>query len=718
MRTRPPDHGEPVAQPPAGPALVRRDAGSNGSRVGPGAAPNTTRKNETVAASGPVRQARRSLIWLGVVIVALAATLGGGILWGGASATPKLALDLEGGTEIILAAQTEDGSDPSADQMKQAQSIMRQRVDAGGVSEAEITTQGGRNIVISLPGTPSEEQLDRIRSSAKLEFRRVWRAEDGTQASTSTTGATEQLTELEGMDEQTAAARTKETAAITAQYDQYVCYQPVSTGEGDDQQVQYTTADPIPNTQSVDVDGVAVSASDLPKIACDASGEKLLLAPVDRENNRVDGALLDGEQLADATAGQEQGTNGTVTNNWVINIAFNDVGTEMFHTVTSDLTSQSSPANRFAVVLDGQVIVAPTSNAIITDGKAQISGSFTHESAQTLADQLKYGALPISFTVQSQNTITPTLGTQQLVYGLIAGAIGLLLVVVYSLFQYRALGFVTIASLVIGAGVTYLLVTLLSWQEGYRLSLAGVTGLIVSIGITADSFIVYFERIRDELRDGHTLIPAVETGWKRALRTILASDAVNFLAAIVLYVLAVGSVQGFAFTLGLTTLVDLLVVMLFTHPVMQLLATTRFFGEGHRFSGLNPAILGAAYRGRGQFRRVENPEGERAGRKAKRARRSRGEAERRMTIAERKAREAGFDVDAYTEREAERAAAAKREAEGRAKAEKEGRKRRRHHRHGESPAAADAAAGQADDAAAAGEDAATEAADHDGKEQD
>lgn len=615
-----------------------------------------------MAASGPVRHARRSLIWLGVIILALVGTLAAGIVWGGATITPKLALDLEGGTEIILSAETENGQDPSADQMKQAQSIMRQRVDAGGVSEAEITTQGSRNIVIGIPGEATSEQLERIRASAKLEFRRVWRTASAYATSTTTAGTTEGLTDLDGLSDEQAAARAEAAQEIIDQYDSYVCVTATtssdatstddstddSTDESSDSDdsssdVQYTTADPVPSTSSVTVGDISVDASDLPKIACDtSSGEKLLLAPVDRLDNKADGALLDGEQLTDATAGQETGTNGTVTNNWVVNIEFNSVGTEMFKTVTTDLTSQSEPVNRFAVVLDGQVIVAPTSQAVISDGKAQISGSFDKDSSKSLADQLKYGALPISFDVQSQNKITPTLGQQQLVGGLIAGLIGLLLVVVYSIFQYRALGLVTVFSLLIAAVITYLLVTLMSWQEGYRLSLAGITGLIVAIGITADSFIVYFERIRDELRDGYTLIPAVESGWRRALRTILASDGVNFLAAIVLYILAVGSVQGFAFTLGLTTIVDLLVVVLFTHPIMQLLATTRFFGEGHHFSGLSPRILGAAYRGRGSFRTPGETTG--SGRKG-REKRSAGEAERRMTIAERKARAAGFITD-------------------------------------------------------------------------
>jgi preprotein translocase subunit SecD len=201
-------------------------------------------------------------------------------------------------------------------------------------------------------------------------------------------------------------------------------------------------------------------------------------------------------------------------------------------------------------VLDGKVLTAPATNAAITNGSAQITGGFTQESSKTLADQLKYGALPIGFQVQSSDTISATLGSTQLMSGLLAGAIGLILVVLYSLFQYRTLGLVTVASLIVAAVLTYLVVTILSWREGYRLSLAGVAGLIVAIGITADSFIVYFERIRDELRDGRGLESAVESAWKRAFRTIIASDAVNFLAAIVLFILAVGKRSRLCSDLG------------------------------------------------------------------------------------------------------------------------------------------------------------------------
>ena len=339
-----------------------------------------------------------------------------------------------------------------------------------------------------------------------------------------------------------------------------------------------------------------------PLVACQADGTaKYVLGPVE----------VFGKDIASASSGLDVSPTGQLTSDWVVSLTLDSKGKAAFrdHRAAVEdrppngVAATPEPArSRFAVVLDGLVIIAPTVNDPITNGQAKISGGFTRQSASTLARQLNFGALPLSFSVQSQQTISATLGTEQLQRGILAGLIGLILVVVYSVFQYRALGFVTIFSLVVAAAATYGLIGLLSWSQGYRLSLPGVAGLIVAIGITADSFIVYFERVRDELRDGRTLPAAVTQGWARAKRTILASDTVNFLAALVLYFLAVGGVRGFAFTLGLTTLVDLAVVFMLTHPILVLLGRTRFFGEGHRFSGLDPEQLGARsrYVGRGR----------------------------------------------------------------------------------------------------------------------
>ena len=212
--------------------------------------------------------------------------------------------------------------------------------------------------------------------------------------------------------------------------------------------------------------------------------------------------------------------------------------------------------------------------------------------AQDLANVLKYGALPLAFDRGEVQQVSPTLGADQLNAGLLAGFLGLGLVVIYSLLYYRGLGLVTVGSLAIAGGLVYLLFLVLGALIGFTLTLAGIAGAIVAIGVTADSFIVFFERIRDEAREGRSLRSAVETGWLKARHTILVADAVSLIAAVLLYFFAVGGVRGFAFTLGLTTLVDLLVVFLFTKPIVTILAGVNFFASGHRFSGLSPKSIG------------------------------------------------------------------------------------------------------------------------------
>jgi preprotein translocase subunit SecD len=553
-----------------------------------------------VAQSTAVKKAWRTLIWLVVVFAVLAGTIAGGVIWGNATWTPKLGLDLEGGTQIILAPKLESGQQVNSEQLAQAVSIIRQRVDASGVSEAEISTQGGQNIVVSIPGTPDDATLNRIESAARLEFRPVLTADAASTASASPTGApAPDLESTPTVTPTNASDLSWITPALQDEFANFTCAAPDDDESG-----------PAP--------------ADKPLLACDNNGIKYILGPIE----------VTGDMITDASSGIVTTQNGASTGQWAVNIVFNDQGTKQFADVTTRLAALKGVQNQFAIVLDGSVISAPATNAVITDGRPQITGSFTQDEAKALADQLKFGALPISFAVQSSEAISATLGSTQLLNGLLAGGIGLILVVLYSLLQYRTLGLVTVASLIIAAGLTYLLVTLMSWRIDFRLSLAGVAGLIVAIGITADSFIVYFERIRDELRDGKGLSSSVQAGWKRALRTILASDGVNFLAAAVLYILAVGNVRGFAFTLGLTTIVDILVVILFTHPLMTLLAETRFFRDGHKMSGLDPRALGAVYRGRAQFREPAATVSKgKIGSVSK-------EAAKRQTIAERKAAEA------------------------------------------------------------------------------
>lgn len=574
-----------------------------------------------MAKSSPAKKAWRSLTWLGVIIVGLIALNTAGVLTGGGSWTPKLALDLEGGTQIILAPKLESGQSVSSDQLNEAVKIIRQRIDSAGVSEAEINTQGGQNIVVSIPGVPDDATINRIESSAKLEFRPVLVAgapsaaavgedvvgEDGVATPVPTPTIDPNLESTPTAAPTDGSDLNWITPALQAQYEAFDC-------------------------SKIDTTNVAPAAK--PLVTCEADGSiKYILGPVE----------VSGENVSDATNGQQTTQSGATTGEWIVNIVFDGTGAKAFADVSTRLNGLTGAQNQFAIVLDGNVISAPRTLAVITDGNAQISGNFDQDSSKALADQLKFGALPISFTVQSQDTISATLGSSQLSGGLIAGLIGLILVVIYSLIQYRLLGLVTVASLSVAAIITYLLITILSWREGYRLSLAGVAGLIVAIGITADSFIVYFERVRDELRDGRGLESSVEAGWKRALRTILASDAVNVLAAGVLFIVAVGNVKGFALTLGLTTLVDVLVVTLFTHPMLQLLARRKFFSDGHKLSGLDPRALGATYRGRAKFRPSDDLPS------AKLSSASR-EAAKRQTIAERKASElVGSSADRSTD---------------------------------------------------------------------
>mgnify|MGYP000914333653 CR=1 FL=1 len=606
--------------------------------------------------------------------------------------TPGLALDLEGGTQIILTPTTSDGSEITDENVNEAIGVIRQRVDASGVSEAQISRQGGQNIVVSLPGTPSPETLELVRTSAVLYFRPVIRVIQGSAAalaqvrnqiaqqaaSASATapaaeptadqagsegegaeGAAEQATDqagAEGAQEGASAAPTPAPTALTT-----VTPEEVATSMADVNGDGAIGSDPLPATsqdnssdswiteqllydaymtdckapgnltgQAQDPSAAVISC------AKDGSGATYILGPAD----------IAGTDIANANAGLETTDQGTTTNNWVVSLEFDKEGTAAFAEVSKRLLayrdkaaaagsnqngvqSTDSQKAQFAIVLDGLTIMAsgfnPSVSGPITDGRVQITGGFTQAQAKTLANQLSFGSLPLTFTVQSEQQISATLGTEQLRNGLIAGLVGFLLIIVYLLWQYRGLAVVAVASLIAAAASTYLVIALLSWSMGYRLSLAGVAGLIISIGITMDSFIIYFERVRDEVRHGRTLVAAVDEGWTHARRTIIVSDAVNLVAAVVLYFLAVGGVQGFAFTLGVTTVVDLAVIILFTHPMMVQILRIRFFGQGHRLSGLDPEHLGArslAAYGRGRQAAADAVVGSLARRKARAAERA------------------------------------------------------------------------------------------------
>lgn len=593
------------------------------------------------------RNALRPLITLGVFILIAAATLAVGAVRNLTSVVPELALDLQGGTQLILtptAQEAEKADHPvTEEELNQAIEIIRKRVDASGVAEAEITSQGGRNIIVSLPGQPSEETLKLVRSSAVMVFRPVLLAagpnslaEEMASQPAPPSAAPSATPNATDTSAPTATATPTPTTGGSADAEPSASVEPSATPtpvspeqvEAAAKQVADRNHDgqlsEVPDAEPKDAsdqnwvtekllydflmtdctDPTALSKGSVaddtkPSISCQIDGQsKYLLGPME----------IEGKHLTSAVAGQERNAQGYSTGKWVVHISFDNDGAETFAGLSQrlhQLRTTDPTRSRFAMVLDGNVVSAPSMNAVIHDGNAEISGNFTPETARTLANQLQFGSLPLNFTVESERAISATLGADHLAKGLWAGLVGLALVVLYLIWQYRGLSVVAAGSLVVAAVIVYLAIALLSWFMGYRLSLAGVTGLIIAIGITADSFIVYFERIRDEVRSGQPLQAAVHTGWRRARLTIIISDMVNLLAAIVLYFLAVGGVQGFAFTLGLTTVVDLLVILMFTHPMMALLIRTRFFGQGHRFSGLDPEHLGATsaavYRGRGKF---------------------------------------------------------------------------------------------------------------------
>ena len=544
------------------------------------------------------KAATKSLVWLLILMFGIVGIIGLNKLFGEQKATfvPNLALDLSGGTQIILTPVVEEGKQVLPEQVNQAVSIIRQRVDSTGVSESQINTSGN-NIVVSIPGAPDNNTLALIKSSAKLEFRAVLVASAGTKTTVGKDGSKPIKTSTAKPTDKSDLNQV--SASLQKEYENLDC-----------------------NVKGGFREPGQVDPEDKPLVTCSKDlGEKYILGPVE----------LNGNDLSNAQAGTVTGANGVTTNDWAVNLSFNAAGGDKFGAVTQRLFPLTEPRNRFAVTIDGYVITAPTTQAVITGGTAQITGNFDQKSATVLSDQLKYGALPISFTVQSQENISATLGTEQLQAGLLAGLIGLVLVIGYSIFQYRGLAVLTIGSLTIAAILTYIMIALLTWRQDYRLSLSGIAGLIVAIGITADSFIVYFERVKDELREGKPLNVAVESGWNRAKRTILVSDAVSLLAAGTLFALTVGNVKGFAFTLGLTTLIDLAVVWLFTYPTFRLMAQTKFFSSGHKWSGLELKETSSfGYSGRGQFRVSPQISNGKAAKSSK-------EAERRQTIAERKA---------------------------------------------------------------------------------
>jgi preprotein translocase subunit SecD len=537
------------------------------------------------------------------VLLAIIAGLYALVFFTGSSRTPQLGLDLRGGTTVTLTARTPGGSAPSQADLELARQIIDQRVNGLGVAGAEVVTQGSANIVISVPGKNGERARE-LGATAQLRFRPVIEAAaaapaassasaspggasaSGSGASASGSGASASGSAASGSAASasstaasssaaptSAATPTAAASGATATASGGAIAEPSAPKPGSPFLTQaqaaatYATLTCAKNSLTGDV----YRPKDYVASCSDDGTIKYLLGPT----------IIEGTQVTDASASTDQ-TSGA----WVVLLDLNSSAQNTWakytaaHNVTVDQTQ-----NQVAFTLDGRVLSAPSIQSTINGQTTTISGSFNQKSATTLANQLKYGALPLTFSQATAQTISTELGSAQLRDGLIAGAIGIVLVFVYALIYYRLLGLVMIASLGISALVVYGSLVLLGRQLGLSLSLAGIAGFIVAIGITADSFVVYFERLKDEIREGRTLRSAVPRAWVRARRTILSADAVSFLAAAILYLLAIGDVKGFAFTLGLSTVLDLVVVFLFTHPLMAVLSRYKSFG-GSRFSGL------------------------------------------------------------------------------------------------------------------------------------
>ncbi|MBQ0992315.1 protein translocase subunit SecD [Micromonospora sp. H61] len=578
---------------------------------------------------------------------------------------PKLGLDLIGGTRVTLeATNSVDGKPPTAENLEEAREIIESRVNAFGVAEAEVVTEGNRNIVISLPG--ENRNLDDVGEAAELRFRKVLKAASGSGVAeappaatpapsgsaaptgsatpsgaatpTPTGSASPKVTSspsggqggmapaspsatptpsASATASPSAAAPSAEPVPASVEQQRKVVEQKVGAAAWQAanglQAPADLTADPslaeklkpfgtlspqevavlpaqmqfnVPTISCAQLDQRPPASISDPKqqvVSCEDGASKYLL----------DQAKVEGTDVSDADAVLDQ------TNAWVVSLDFTGDGQGKWTSLTRESFNNEGQACdatalgqdgkcRVAVVLDNKIVSSPEIQGVLT-GNSQITGTFTQKDASTLAGQLRYGALPVTFEQQEAQNVTATLGASHLRAGLLAAGIGMLLVIIYSFFYYRLLGSVIFLSLILSALLVFGALVVLGRQIGFTLTLAGIAGMIVSLGVAADSFVIYFERLKDEIREGRSPRSAVPRAWIRARRTIISANAITLLSAVVLYVVSVGTVKGFAFALGLATVLDLVVVFLFRHPIMTMFARTRAF-LSPRVSGLGRAL--------------------------------------------------------------------------------------------------------------------------------
>jgi preprotein translocase subunit SecD len=535
---------------------------------------------------------------------------------GSGQPTPKLGIDLQGGTRVTLTAISPDGKPPAQDSLNQARQILADRVNGNGVSGAEIV-QDGSNLVITAPGNDGD-QLKSVSQPAVLKFRPVLidqasgqpmilpvtppstpnkpttsgntvKPSGSTTPTSPSATSTSTSAKPQGMPvpmKQAAQATTTNPPPSSTSAAKTTTSGPAPTvsGVADPNQAKAIQAakavrqNPAvasdPNAQQAAFAALDCNKPD-PMAGYDDSDKPLVTCDRDHQNKYILGpSFLEGNQIATA-----QSQFDSQQAQWIVTLTFKADGAKIWADYTGKNVGQYA-----AFTLDAQVQSAPKINQQII-GNTEISGSFTQASSKALANSLSYGSLPLSFTVSENQTVSATLGLSSMQAGLLAGGLGLLLVIVYCLFYYRALGVLTLLSLVCSGLVVYAILVLFGRWINYSLDLPGIAGFIIAIGITADSFVVFFERMKDEVREGRSFRSAVPRAWVRARRTILSADGVSFLAAAVLYTLAVGDVRGFAFTTGMSTVIDLLVVFIVTHPLVALASRSKLLSKP-AFSGL------------------------------------------------------------------------------------------------------------------------------------
>ena len=527
----------------------------------------------------------RAVVALLVILIA-----GASVIFLQGSTKIRYGLDLQGGTSVVLQPRVDGNTGQvTAAAIDQAVSIIRQRVNSLGVAESEVVAQGSginRQIVISVPGETGERVVDLVGQTAELRFRQVLAVGSAIQApaaspAASPAGSASATPSPSGSKLTKSAAFLSDPSPAAS-----VSPEPIVTPDSTATPEAVTTAAQPAVSDELSQKFAALDCTDeknlvgggddpdQPLVTCDRDGtSRFVLGPAEVLGRQVRSA---------ASAIDQQGAGG-----WFVTLNFDKEGTKKFGEITQRVVSLTAPQNQVAIVLDGLVVSAPRIVDAILGGQAQITGNFTQQEASDLANVLKYGSLPLAFDRGEVQQVSPTLGSDQLRAGVLAGALGLILVIVYSFFYYRALGIVTVGSLALAALLLWMSAVILGENLGFTLTLAGIAGTIVAIGITADSFIIYFERLRDEIREGRSLRSAAETAWVRARRTIVISDVVSLIAATLLFIFAIGGVRGFAFTLGLTTIIDLIIIFLFTKPLITFLSRFSFFANGHPLSGLD-----------------------------------------------------------------------------------------------------------------------------------